>query len=105
MTEIQYIDVECIEITQPIGTFYVGSINHKDLIKISFADVRHLDRELDDYMGIQRVLSKKRVGELQQYVNTVDATFPTGVILAVESEVEINRKEVKNVIYSPKTRI
>lgn len=105
MSQTEYIEVQCVEVSQPIGTFYVGAINYEDLIKISVADIRHLDRELDDYLGIQREISKKRVEELQQYVNSVDATFPTGVILAIESSIEVNNKEVKNAIYSPETRI
>jgi DGQHR domain-containing protein len=104
MTTEGYIEMECIQVTQPIGTFYIGVIDYEDLINISFADIRHLDRELDDYLGIQRTLSGKRVEELQQYVNTVDATFPTAVILAIKSENELNPDE-KNAIYDPKTKI
>jgi DGQHR domain-containing protein len=85
----EYIQVKCFEVNQPIGTFYVGTINWKDLLLISFADIRRLgnERSLDNYLGIQRELSPKRVEELKKYVNTVDATFPTSVILAVESDV------------------
>mgnify|MGYP002622717633 CR=1 FL=1 len=35
-------------------------------------------------MGIQRKVSTKRVQELSDYVNTIDATFPTAVILAID---------------------
>lgn len=104
MATANYIEIQCVEIVQPIGTLYVGSIGHQDLIKISYADIRRLDRDLDDYLGIQRKLSKKRVEELSQYVNTVDATFPTGVILAVSSDSE-NDPEIKNVIYDDETKI
>lgn len=103
MTAVNYIEIQCVEIVQPIGTLYIGSIGHQDLIKISYADIRRLDRDLDDYLGIQRKLSKKRVEELSQYVNTVDATFPTGVILAISSESE-NDPEIKNVIYDDETK-
>src|SRR3989304_3313538 len=83
----EYIEVKCFEVTQPIGTFYIGVINWKDLLQIAYADIRKLanERTLDNYLGIQRELSPKRVEELKQYVNNVDATFPTSVILAVES--------------------
>jgi DGQHR domain-containing protein len=91
----EYIEVKCLEVNQPIGTFYIGVIGWKDLLLISFADIRRLgdERTLDNYLGIQRELSPKRVEELKQYVNTVDATFPTSVILAVESDTaEFNPK-------------
>lgn len=78
----------CIEVVQPIGVFYVGSMDYKDLIHISHVDVRRLEgkeREVETYMGIQRPLSSNRVKEIGKYVNLVDATFPTSVILAVSS--------------------
>jgi DGQHR domain-containing protein len=77
----------CIEVTQPIGTFYVGSILAADLIAIAYADVRRIaERDVERYLGIQRPLDALRVRELAGYVRTSDATFPTGVILAVSSE-------------------
>ena len=82
-----HIKFKCIRVTQPIGTFYVGSISHKALQSICYADIRRLeDRQMDKYLGIQRPLKKNRVAELQKYVNLVDATFPTSIILALSSE-------------------
>jgi DGQHR domain-containing protein len=87
--------IKCLEITQPIGTFYLGVIDYTDLLDITFSDVRELsDQEVDKYFGIQRHLSADRVKELQWYVNTIDATFPTGIILSISSI---------NAIYNSKT--
>lgn len=80
------ITIPAIEVTQPIGTFYVGVISSDDLVKISSADIREMETELDAYMGIQRKLSKPRVKDLSSYVNNVDATFPTSIILAIDDE-------------------
>ncbi len=41
---------------------------------------------MDTYLGIQREVDKNRVKDLKRYVNTVDACFPTSVILAVSGE-------------------
>jgi len=77
----------CLEVEQPIGTFYIGAIQSDDLLEISYADVRRLEqRDIERYLGIQRTLSPQRVTELSKYVRTVDATFPTAVILAIESQ-------------------
>jgi DGQHR domain-containing protein len=85
------ITIQCIEVTQPIGTFYIGSISSDDLLRISYADVRRVeDRDFERYLGIQRPLSKTRVKEIKQYVKNKDATFPTSVILAIESKNIIN---------------
>jgi len=81
------ISLKCLEITQPIGTFYVGVIDAKDLFRISYSDVRRIsERDVEKYLGIERPLSRKRVREIKNYVSTIDATFPTGVILAISSE-------------------
>lgn len=78
----------CIKVEQPMGAFFVASVKWSMLGQITFSDVRKMmgDRELDTYLGIQREVDKKRVAELQRYVNTVDACFPTAVILAVDEE-------------------
>ncbi len=88
---MQTIKFQCLKVTQPIGEFYIGVMNHEDLIKITYVDIRRLDtgseqREVEVYTGIQRELSKNRVKEIAKYVNMVDATFPTGVIIHVNPD-------------------
>ncbi|MBK7107221.1 MAG: DGQHR domain-containing protein [Ignavibacteriae bacterium] len=103
--ENQKIEIKCIEVNQPIGQFYIGVMKHQDLVKISYADIRRLDsgdekREVEIYSGIQRELSQKRVLEISKYVNLVDATFPSSVILHLNNtDVEYNRKE--QIMYVP----
>ena len=85
--EDDIIEFPCISVEQPIGTFYIGAIDSQDLVAISYADIRRPEgRDIEQYIGTQRDLSEGRVAELRQYVTTVDACFPTSVILAVESE-------------------
>jgi DGQHR domain-containing protein len=86
--EDQRIEIKCLEVKQPIGKFYIGVMQHDDLVKISYADIRRLEvgdekREVEVYSGIQRELSKNRVKQLGKYVNLVDATFPSSVILHI----------------------
>lgn len=81
------IKIHCIELSQPIGIFYIGAINSDDLLRISYADVRRVeDRDFERYLGIQRPLSMDRVKEIKEYVTHKDATFPTSIILAITSE-------------------
>lgn len=78
----------CIEVSQPIGTFYVGAMDSTDLALISYADMRRIregPRDVEEFSGIQRPLDPKRVRELQEYVETVDAAFPTSIILQIDS--------------------
>lgn len=81
------IDFPCIEVRQPIGNFYVGRMDSQDLVAVAYSDVRRIEgRDVERILGIQRPLSEDRVRELKQYVSTVDASFPTSVILAVSSD-------------------
>lgn len=103
---MQEIKFRCLKCSQPIGDFYIGVINHEDLITISYADVRRLEtgsemREVEVYTGIQRELSKNRVKEIAKYVNMVDATFPTAVILHINPEDIINYDEKTGIMTIP----
>ena len=84
-----FVSFKCLQVNQPIGNFYIGVIDSRDLVQIAFADVRSIaeeERAVDKYLGIERPLSKVRVEDIKNYVKTVDATFPTGIIVAVSSE-------------------
>lgn len=78
--------VSAIQIRQPLGEFLIASIPSKLLCEIAYFDVRRMlkERDIETYLGIQRPLNQSRVDELQSYVRTVDACFPTAVILAVD---------------------
>lgn len=80
------VEIRALKVTQPIGEFYVGVIDSADLVAISYADVRDMERTLDQYLGIQRRLSEPRRKEIAEYVKTQDATFPTSILLAVKGE-------------------
>ena len=83
----EYISFAALEVAQPIGTFYVGVMSAEDILAVSHADVRRIEeRDVEKVIGIQRPLSPDRVEELKQYVRTIDASFPTSIILAVESK-------------------
>lgn len=91
----EYLELPFIEVHQPIGTFYITSMQYTDLLAISYADIRMIDEEardtdnFDTYLGIQRKVSPSRIKEIESYVNTVDATFPTSVILHIRSTEEL----------------
>ncbi len=85
--EKEWIKVPCLRVRQPIGTFYSCSIPCQDLLQISYADVRKpQDSLFEKVTGIQREPSPSRVRELKQYVQNVDATFPTSIIVAIDGD-------------------
>jgi DGQHR domain-containing protein len=64
-------------------------MKYNDLIEISKSDIIHIDkdeRDIETVSGLERPISRLRVKELQEYVNSIDASFPTGVIVAVSKE-------------------
>lgn len=87
MDESKPIRFRAAEVVQPIGKFYCGTMKARDVMDVCYADVRRIEeRNVEVLSGIQRPLSPARVKELQQYVLTVDASFPTSIILAVRPE-------------------
>ena len=117
----------CIPVDQPIGMFYIGAMEARDLVAISWADIRRIapdekppsavadasnsprivgenketpdfiepldedairyeDQGFEEFLGIQRELNPSRLADIKKYVQTVDATFPTAILLAVSSE-------------------
>jgi DGQHR domain-containing protein len=83
------IKINCIEVTQPIETFYVGKIDWQDLLKIAKKDIERIRQEgegaIDGYLGVQRELSKNRLSEIAEYVSFNDATFPNSIVISIDS--------------------
>ncbi len=75
------------KIVQPIGDFYVGRMDARTLIRISYTEIRRfIEGTQDTIAGIQRERSEKRISEIKKYVNLDYATFPTSIIIAVSPE-------------------
>jgi DGQHR domain-containing protein len=106
MNEPEYIQFRCLEIEQPIGIFYIGKIQWEDLLFICYSDIRRIEKEekneIESYFGIQRDLSSKRINDIAQYINNIDATFPSSIILSVNSLYyfdDAKETSYKNVLY------
>lgn len=99
------IKINCIEVTQPIETFYVGKMDWQDLLKIAKKDIERIRKEgegsIDGYLGIQRELIKSRLAEIAEYVSFNDATFPNSIVLSIDStSYNENTNEVEENIIS-----
>jgi DGQHR domain-containing protein len=85
--ESKEIILPVIEVKQRIGTYYIASISARELVQMSFADVRRIEeRDIEKYLGIQRPLDTKRVNEIKRFLTSRDASFPTGVVLSVDQK-------------------
>lgn len=90
----EYVKIKMLKVSQNIGEFYVGVAKAKEVIQICSAEERRVSwDDLEKYLGMQRPLSKNRVGEIQEYVKTKDATFPNSIILALKEGSFIMEKD------------
>ena len=79
--------IPVFSVTQPIGQFYVGVIRADELLRICKFDYRRMQYNVGGYpevLGIQRKLNEKRVDEIRRYLSTVDACFPTSVVISLD---------------------
>jgi DGQHR domain-containing protein len=92
-----------MSVRQKNNEFYIASIPAKDLVAISYADVRRLadeQRDVERYLGIQRPVNPARITQIRKYLEGPDATFPTGIILAIDDRcVEFDREKGKMTVF------
>lgn len=104
----QEISFQCLRVAQPIGDFFIASIDSKLLCEITYFDVRRLmadTRDFENYLGIQRPVEKKRVKDLQKYVTNEDACFPTAIIISIPGECARFDETSNTMIVSNKTDV
>lgn len=74
------------KVKQPVGTFFVGSVDAYALLEICKFDFRRIDEAggHKEFLGFQRKLDLKRVRAIERYIKTLDAVFPTAVVISVD---------------------
>jgi DGQHR domain-containing protein len=82
------ISIPVFQITQPVGDFYIGVMRADHLLSICKFDYRRMQYQSGhiDFLGIQRELNKKRIKEIKQYVATMDACFPTSIVISIDEK-------------------
>ena len=72
---------------QPAGDFLLSTASAPEILRISRPVPRKFNSETFQYSGgIQREPSTRRIGELGAYAATVDAAFPTPILLALDPD-------------------
>lgn len=71
-------EVKVLQITQPIGTFYMGVMLADDL-----ADIVRIRLRSQNEDAVQRDESRSRIAEISEYCSDQDATFPTPIIVSI----------------------
>jgi DGQHR domain-containing protein len=77
--------INVLPFDQPAGSFLLAAMPADQIIRISRADPRKFDSiTMESTGGIQREPSRVRIKEIAEYANSVDATFPTPILLALD---------------------
>lgn len=80
-------NISFIPFEQPIGFFALAVLKASDIIKIAEIDRLKFDEViLDSVGGPQRESSSKRTKEIAKYAKSLDATFPTPILLALKRD-------------------
>lgn len=85
------IELDYIEVTQPIGTFYMCSISASTLLKVVNVQRRSVTQE-----GVQRDLSEKRIKDIAEYCSDPDSVFPTPIVISVNSSANVDIDEIRH---------
>ncbi|WP_421565247.1 DGQHR domain-containing protein [Ochrobactrum sp. EDr1-4] len=86
MANRKSLNLEFVEVTQNVGRFYSCVIKAQELLEICQFDFRqiHDNNGVKEFLGIQRPLNNSRVSEIQKYISTEDACFPTSIVISVD---------------------
>jgi DNA phosphorothioation-associated DGQHR protein 1 len=76
-----------IRVSQPLGEFYVVSIDATTLRHVTFLDPTRIDKVdakafLYNLLGAQRPSSMRRAKDIAKYIDTTESAFPNSIILA-----------------------
>lgn len=83
-----YLKLPAIQVSQPLGPFYITRISADVLLKLTFADplritsAGYADDKFYQMTGAQRVENKRRLTAISEFIKTSEAAFPNSIILA-----------------------
>lgn len=83
-----YFNLDYIEISQNIGTFFLTKMTPFQLHQISN---KNLSRYKDAEKGIQRDISIQKSKEIKKYIESHDATFPNTIIIGIQNNPELEK--------------
>lgn len=89
-----------IEVTQPIGTFYLCSIPAVTLLNVLDVVPRSSSNA-----GVQRDPSLKRIKEIGEYCTDPDAVFPTPIVISINEDAHVYIDEQSQTIDIPDDEI
>lgn len=82
------LSISVTKVAQPVGTFFTGSVDAYALFDICKFDFRRISDAggYKEFLGFQRKLDLKRVRAIERYIQTIDAVFPTAIVISVDEK-------------------
>lgn len=85
-------ETNALRVDQRLGTFYVVVLPAELLLQVAASDRMRATMNKDGrgytLEGTQRLIQDKRLGEIADYINRVDSTFPSSIIVAANYDLE-----------------
>lgn len=90
------------KVIQPIGEFYIGKIDAKDLYRMAKADILKISNNSSNilYDGIQRTINESKVKSIEDYLTSYDASFPNSIILNINYDKVLSIDEDELIVVS-----
>ena len=86
-------EAPALRIEQPIGVFYVAILPAELLLQVAASDVMSATINANGVgytlAGTQRLIQDKRLNQIADYIDRVDASFPNSIILAANYNKEL----------------
>ena len=96
---IPFFKTPVLQVSQPMGVFYVGVIPAKILLKVCESDFLRatLSEDENSYKlkGTQRETRDSRLLEIAEYINRHDSIFPNSIIIAASQDEDMLIKKGK----------
>jgi DNA phosphorothioation-associated DGQHR protein 1 len=90
-------ELYAIKVSQPLCDFYLTSIKASDLLQVSFSEQLQYHDENGKLQGSQRKIDTKRLSEIGRYIDSVEMSFPSSIIIAANYNEEGELVDDENV--------
>lgn len=91
------ISLAYLSIKQPIGDLFITVMSAYDLLKCAKLEPRQYNVTFAP-QGLNRPVNKKRIMEISKYLDSIDATFPTSVVVSIDYDEDCVLIEDNNII-------
>lgn len=74
--------LSAIKVSQPLADFYITKISAEDLLSVSFVEPLQYIDDNGKLKGSQRIQNTDRLKEIAKFIDSVEMTFPSSIIIA-----------------------